>query len=624
MNENNEQILKQKLRKEDYTIIKNLNNVHLENFISDYIKLCNPSDVFVCDDSDERISFIRDEAVNTGEEKKLKMDGHTIHFDGIDDQARDKANTKYLVEADENFDKNLNQIERNQGIEEIKGIMNNIMNGHRMYIMFFCLGPQNSKFSIPCVQITDSAYIAHSEILLYRQGYKEFKRMNGSNNFFKFVHSEGELENGVSKNIDKRRVYIDIKNNLVYSVNTQYGGNTLGLKKLAMRLAINKGSNEGWLTEHMFLMGVNGPNGRKTYFTGAFPSACGKTSTSMIPGERIVGDDISYLRVIDGKIRAVNVEKGIFGIIAGINQKDDPVLWQVLNSPGEIIFSNILVTENNEPFWEGKSDTIPEKGVNFSGEWFKGKKDASGKEIPVSHKNARFTASLDSVPNVDENLHNPAGVVVGGIIYGGRDSDTSVPVEESFDWVHGIITKGASLESETTAATLGKIGIRKFNPMSNLDFLSIPIGKYIKNNLDFVKDVENPPKIFSVNYFLKDNNGDYLNDKWDKRVWLKWMELRCYNEVDAIKTPTGLIPKYSDLKKLFKELLSSEYSEESYIKQFTIRIPEQLNKLDRIMDIYKNKVSDTPDILFNVLEEQKQRLEKFRNELGDYISPLQL
>jgi phosphoenolpyruvate carboxykinase (GTP) len=218
-------------------------------------------------------------------------------------------------------------------------------------------------------------------------------------------------------------------------------------------------------------------------------------------------------------------------------------------------------------------------------------------------------------------MNDPEGVLVKGIIYGGRDSDTWVPVEEAFDWTHGIITKGAGLESETTAATLGQEGVRVFNPMSNLDFLSIPIGRYVQDNLNFGKSLSNPPRVFSVNYFLKDSNGNWLNHKNDKRIWLKWMELRVNDDAYAIKTPTGFIPKYEDLKRLFKEVYDKEYSEEDYVKQFTLRVPESLAKIDRLIKIYKTRVLDTPQIIFKVLEEQRERLEKAREELGDYIPP---
>jgi phosphoenolpyruvate carboxykinase (GTP) len=516
---------------------------------------------------------------------------------------------------------NINTRDKQKGLKEIYAILKGIMKGHTLFVQFFCLGPTNSEFSIPSVQLTDSSYVAHSQNLLYRPGYEEFKKLDKSEVFFKFLHSQGELESGVSKNIHQRRIYIDIEKDIIYSVNTQYGGNTIGHKKLAMRLAINRAYEESWLTEHMFLMGVHGPKGRVTYFTGAFPSLCGKTSTSMLKGETIVGDDIVYLRAKSGRIRAVNVEKGMFGIIQGINSKDDPTIWKALNSPGEIIFSNVIITKDKDVCWTGKNGEIPQKGFNHSGDWFLGKIDGDGNEIPLSHPNARFTLDMSLLENLDPEINNPEGVVVGGIIYGGRDSDTCLPVEQSFNWTHGIITKGASLESETTAAALGKRGVRKFNPMANLVFLSIPIGRYIENNLRVGASIKSPPVVFSVNYFLKDSQGKFMNDKADKLVWLKWMELRVYSEVDAIRIPTGYIPRYIDLKRLFKENLDKDYSKEDYTRQFTLRIPENLAKIERITKIYKHKVSDAPDILFKILVEQKERLEDVRLRYGDYVPP---
>ncbi|KPJ64302.1 phosphoenolpyruvate carboxykinase [candidate division WOR-1 bacterium DG_54_3] len=613
--------LQEKCGEKSYKKLLALKNSKLLDFVAKYVEHCNPSSVFVRTDSPEDAQYIRNKAIENGEEGKLATPGHTFHFDGFFDQARDKANTKYLLPPGVELGADIKAIDKTQGLSEINGMLKNIMAGKEMYVGFFCLGPTDSPFSIPAIQITDSSYVAHSEDILIREGYEVFKKLGGTNQFFKFVHSVGELEGGVSKNIDKRRVYIDLENGIVFSVNTQYAGNTVGLKKLAMRLAIKKASFEGWLTEHMFIMGVHGPKRRVSYFAGSFPSACGKTSTAMLEGETIIGDDIAYIRNIKGKIRAVNVECGMFGIIQDVNQKGDPLIWKALNSPGEVIFSNVLVTEEGVPYWLGDGRKTPEKGINYSGEWTIGKKDAQGQEITHSHKNARYTVRLSELKNCDPKANDPEGVELSGIIYGGRDSDTTVPVEQAFDWNHGILMKGATIESETTAATLGKEGVRKFNLMANIDFLSIPMGRYINNNCDLGNSVKKPPQIFSVNYFLRDKDGKYLNGVKDKHVWLKWMELRTHGDVSAIKTPTGYMPEYKDLKKLFKEVLGREYTKEDYIKQFTLRIPENLAKIKRIAEIYKTKVPDTPHILFEALEAQKQRLEIIKKNLGDYVSP---
>ena len=623
MPENFLELLKTKCGQDGLQRLTSLNNSKLINFIGKYVEHCNPDSVCICNDSDKDKFYIRNKALESKEEKSIATEGHTIHFDGANDQARDKANTKYLLAPDADLGASLNSTDREEGLNEVHEFLKDSMEGKEMKVLFFCLGPTNSEFSLPCVQITDSNYVAHSEYILYRRGYEQFKKIGDSDQFFKFVHAAGVLENGVSKNVDKRRVYIDLEEQTVYSTNTQYAGNTVGLKKLALRLAINKASKEGWLAEHMMLTGVHGPKGRKSYFTGAFPSACGKTSTAMLTGETIVGDDIAYLRKIDGNVNAVNVECGIFGIIRDVNAEDDPVIWNVLNSEGEVIVSNILIDERNQPHWLGDGRETPKKGVNYAGEWIEGK-NPDGKEIPFAHKNARYTVSLYDLENRDEQIDEPKGVELKGIIYGGRDSSNWPPVQQAFDWTQGVITMGASLESETTAATLGQEGVRQFSPMANLDFVSIPLGQYIINYLKFADGVKSIPAIFSVNYFLKDTEGKYLTGMDAKRVWIKWMELRANNDVDAIETPTGHIPIYSDLKELFGNVLNKNYTGDEYEQQFTIKIPANLEKIERIREIYTTKVSDTPDILFDVLAEQEQRLKSARAVYGNYISPNQI
>ncbi|MFC1480413.1 phosphoenolpyruvate carboxykinase (GTP) [Candidatus Omnitrophota bacterium] len=622
MKDKNMELLKKKCGEENFRKLTAIDNPMVHDFVAKYAALCNPASVFVRTDSKEDAEYIRAKALKNGEERPLKTEGHTIHFDGYYDQARDKANTKYLLRPDEVLGSDIRSEDREKGLKEVHALFENAMAGKEMYVCFFCKGPVNSVFSILAVQITDSSYVAHSEDRLFRPGYEQFIKNGESARFFRFLHSAGALENNVSRDVYKRRVYIDLSEEMVYSTNTQYAGNTVGLKKLAMRLAIKRASEEGWLTEHMFIMGVNGPGDkRRTYFTGSFPSACGKTATAMLEEETIVGDDIAYLRNINGKIRAVNVERGIFGIIRDVSESSDPSIYKALTSPGEIIFSNVLIDADNEPRWLGDGRPEPEKGLNFSGEWMSGKKGPDDNEVFPAHKNARYTIRLKDLENCDDNLENPEGIEVGGIIYGGRDSDTNVPVTQSFGWGHGILAQAATIESETTAATLGTEGVRTFNLMANLDFLSIPIGRYIQNNLDIVKGVEKAPHIFFVNYFLCGQDGKYLNGIKDKHVWLKWMELRVNGEADAIKTPVGFIPKYDDLALLFKKVLGKDYGKNEYEEQFKLRIPENIAKIERIKNIYHTKVFDTPHILMEALDDQRKRLEECRESCGDYVSP---
>ncbi len=611
MNEKYASILNEKLDAASLAKLTALDNEKLHEFVVDAIELCQPDTVLVCDDSSEDIAKIRQLAIDNREESSLATDGHTYHFDGPTDQGRDPKVTKYLLPKGVDLGKRFNCMDRDEGLAEIGSLFAGSMKGRTMYLRFLSLGPTNSDFGISCVQVTDSAYVCHSEDMLYRPGYEQFKKLGDSGEFFRFQHCTGTVDDRMTcTDIENKRVYIDIMEDMVFSCNTQYAGNTVGLKKLAPRLAIRKADREGWLAEHMFVMGVKGPGGRKTYFTGAYPSACGKTSTAMIPGETIIGDDLAYLREVDGEVRCVNAEAGIFGIIADVNAKDDPVIFDLLKQPGEVVFGNVLINDS-KPYWFGMGEDIPADGENFSGQW------TEGSDVPPSHKNARYTVRLADLANVDENWDNPQGVIVSGIMYGGRDSDTCIPVQESFDWIHGIVTMGASLESETTAATVGAEGVRKFDLMSIMQFVAIPLGKYIQNNLDFGPKLKKAPQIFGTNYFLKNAEGDYLNGKLDKAVWVKWMELRTHGEAEAITAPTGMLPKYEDLAKLFKQVLDKDYSQEDYVEQFTIRIPENLAKLQRVESVNRDDVADTPAAVVECIEARRQPLMSLQAEKGD-------
>jgi phosphoenolpyruvate carboxykinase (GTP) len=556
-------------------------------------------------------------ALKNKEETLLNLEGHTVHFDSPLDQARDKANTKYLLSKEVDWGLNINYILKDEGLPEIRSFLDGIMEGKEMLISFFSLGPTNSPFSLRAMQITDSAYVTHSEKILYRSGYEEFKRLDGSDDFFYFLHSAGRLVNNVTADIDKRRIYIDLEENRVYTVNNQYAGNSVGLKKLAFRLAIQKAQREGWLAEHMFLMGVRGKPGRTTYFTGAFPSACGKTSTAMLPGQSIVGDDIAYLRKIDGQIRAVNVEKGIFGIIQDVNPEDDPLIYEALTTPREVIFSNVLVNDGT-PYWLGMGQDPPAEGFNYSGEWHQGKKDENGKEIPFASKNARYTIAINELDNADPNLNEPLGVPVKAIVYGGRDSYTTVPIAESLTWEHGVFL-GATVESETTAATIGKEGVRTHDPMANKDFISVPLATYLENHIKFTQGLDEAPTIFATNYFLKNAEGKYLNGKLDKKVWILWAEGRVNGDYEAIETPIGRIPKYEDLKALFKAHLDSDYSEEEYNEQFSIRISKYLEKMDRMTQAFSH--IQMPPAFAAELENQIKRLQAAKAVYGEVATP---
>ncbi len=584
-----------------------LSNARVSAIVEEYVRICKPSSVTVIDDSAEDAELLRKKALENGEEHRLPMRGHTCHFDGPKDQARDKAHTKLLISNPIDFGFETSTLDRRTGLDEISRLLDGIMTGKEMFVRFCCLGPTQSPFSLLALQITDSAYVAHSEDLLYRRGYEAFRTAKNPDDFFVFVHSAGALENGVTKNVDQRRIYVDLEGNRVFSVNNQYAGNSVGLKKLAFRLAIARAHREGWLAEHMFLMGVHGPDNRVTYFSGAYPSACGKTSTAMIPGQSIVGDDIIYARVFGRKLRAVNVERGIFGIIENVNAQDDPEIFKVLTHEGECIFSNVLINEDGTPIWigSGLEDKAKAGAKHYLGSWSPDMKTPDGKPVAVSHKNARYTIWLEALENKDPALHDPDGVALSAIVYGGRDSDTSVPIAEALSWAHGVLL-GACIESETTAATIGQEGVRKHNPYANLDFMTLPLSQYVADHLILAQKLAETPKVFATNYFLRGKDGKFLNHKLDKKVWLLWAEARVHGEVDAIDTPIGRIPRYEDLRRLFKSALGREYAQREYDEQFTVRAQAYREKWNRMSAIFRNR--DMPEEFTRELQAQIDRL----------------
>ncbi len=618
-------LLSQKMSAASYQKLLALDNPKLFEFIGEYTALCEPDSVYMCDDSDEDAEYIRKNSLALKEEKPLTKAGHTIHYDGYNDQGRAPGATKNLVRKElVPLMGALLAKEREEGLADVMSVLKGIMKGKNALVKLSCEGPTHSPFSIACAQMTDSFYVSHSEELLYRRGYEHFRLMEAKDRFFRFVHSAGRLdENGNCIDLDKRRIYQDMEDYIVLSTNNQYAGNSVGLKKHAMRLAIKLAGTEGWLCEHMFVMTVpNEAKGRATHFCGAFPSACGKTATAMLPGEKIIGDDIAYFRNIDGEFRAVNVENGIFGIIKDVNAQDDPLIFKTLQTPGlEIIFSNVLTGPDNQPYWLGMGMEPPSHGFNYSGEWCKGKLDGDGKPVSFAHSNARYTLRLGYLENIDPAFNDKNGVLVRGIIYGGRDSDTSVPIEEATDWKSGIILKACTLESETTSATIGKEGVLAPQPMANLDFISYPIGAYIRNNIKFVEGIKEVPRIFTVNYFLKDEKGNFLTHKLAKKVWLHWAERRIHNEVDAYRTPLGFIPKYEDLKSLFLEIFQEDFSTELYRQLFKFRIDPWIAKLARAISFYQRTAPDCPEEYYGIWKSTLEELQHLKLKFGPFIEP---
>eukprot|EP00767_Chilomastix_cuspidata_P000955 gnl/Chilomastix_cuspidata/128.p1 GENE.gnl/Chilomastix_cuspidata/128~~gnl/Chilomastix_cuspidata/128.p1 ORF type:complete len:611 (-),score=311.63 gnl/Chilomastix_cuspidata/128:3147-4979(-) len=604
------------LSADNKAVIARLANPKFEAVLAKAIALFEPRDVLVCDDSEAMQKLIAERALAEREETKLATPGHTVHFDSPLDQARDKAHTATLLPPGQTLSRGLNVVEREAGLAEVQGYMKGSMRGRTMICAIYCLGPRSSVFSKAAVQFTDSFYVAHSQNILYRPGFENLATQADKDDFYYFFHSTGPHdEHGMPADIEHRRIYIDPTDFAVYSYANSYAGNCLACKKLALRLAIYQANQSDWLTEHMFLAGFRPPKGGPvTYIAGAYPSACGKTSTAMSNGSEIVGDDIVYIRNVDGTPKVVNIEQGCFGIIKDVCRADDPVIFEALTTPREIIYSNVLVGEDKKPYWTGMGEPAPSKGMNFQGPWEEGKG-------PMSHPNSRYTLRISELPNASSRLHDPEGVDLSAIFYGGRDASINVPVLESISWAHGVYM-GSCIESETTAATLGAAGVRASSPMANMDFLIVPLARYISNHLAFGARLgDKVPRVFGTNYFLRGEDGKFLNTKLDKQVWISWAVGRVRGQYGGVRTPIGVLPKYEDLRDEFARQFDGRvYTREEYDQQFSLRVGALLEKHARMGEQYAAEPS-MPAEWGTFHDEYRRLLEGIRAEHGDLVPP---
>jgi phosphoenolpyruvate carboxykinase (GTP) len=411
-----------------------------------------------------------------------------------------------------------------------------------------------------------------------------------------------------------------------------YAGNTLLLKKGNHRFAVDLVTyyrKEDQLSEHMFVTGMTGPDGRKTYFAGAAPSGCGKTTTAMV-GSDFIGDDLSQLWIAeDGTLRAINPEFGIFGIVRDVNRETDPYLMKCLREEGaEVIWSNVLIDADRVPHWEGNGEDHPDNGVNFQGKWWKGKTDGSGVPIPISNPNARCTLRNAFIGNYNNAAaEDPKGVQVQVLTYSGRDSDTMPPVWVAKNPNHGVVI-GASILSAATATEVGVTGVRR-QPWANEPFIPGPLADYMEAQFAFFNSdkLQSKPIIAGLNYFLthgaRGGQGtELLGEKRDVKVWLAWLELRVHGDVGAIETPIGYIPLYEDLKELFAGI-DKDYPLELYNKQFAFYIDNILGRIDLQEEAYR-KEKNVPAELFEVYEEQRAMLETLKAKYGAVVSVEQL
>ncbi len=600
--------------------------------IANAIAMCEPDRVFVNTGSPADKQRVRDLCIENGEEKKLPMAGHTIHYDLAAEQGRIIDRTFYIINPGEHVSSLANKMQRAQAMDVIEKNMVGIMQGKTMIIGFYMRGPVGAQASNPALEITSSAYVSHSAEILYRNSFAAFdKEVDRLGHFFCNIHSEGLNR---PEDLPDARVFMDRADQTTYSFKCTYAGNTLLLKKGNHRFAVDKAvyQNTGnELSEHMFITGIAGPNGRTTWCTGAAPSGCGKTTTAMA-GNYFVGDDLAQMwRAKDGTIRSINPECGIFGIVEDVNQEGDPQLMKLLRKPGtEIIWSNVLIDENGLPHWTGNGETPPTKGVNFQGPWEKGMLDANGKEVPISHPNARCTLSSEALAIYSESAEDPAGVETRIVTYSGRDSDTMPPVWAAKNADQGVVI-GACIVSAATATEVGAVGVKRA-PWANAPFIPGALADYMAaqfkffNHPDLAEDKK--PVMAGLNYFLTDaarggSSKKLLGEKRDVKVWLSWLERKVHNDVETIDTPIGYLPRYEDLKALFKELINKEYPKALYDRQFSLYIDNIIARIDLQREAY-GKEADIPSALFEVLKDQKQGLMALKEKYGAIVTPEQL
>jgi phosphoenolpyruvate carboxykinase (GTP) len=625
-------LFQERLDEEHLSRIRTLSHPEILIKIANAIAMCDPSRVYINTGSEADRLFIRQLALNKGEEAILPMEGHTIHYDLKEEQGRIIDRTFYIANPDEKISSLANKILRDDAIVDVREKMGGIMSGATMVVGLYIRGPVGAAASNPALEITSSAYVSHSAEILYRNAFSDFeKEVSRLGHFYTNIHSEGLNR---PEDLPNARVFMDRSHRTTYSFNCTYAGNTLLLKKGNHRFSVDKAVYEGGgkeLAEHMFITGISGPGGRVTWVAGAAPSGCGKTTTAMA-GNHFVGDDLAQMWIdSSGSVRSINPECGIFGIVEDVNWEGDPMLMDRLRNPGsEVIWSNVLVDENGIPHWSGNGEAQSTRGRNFQGPWKKGLTDPGGKEIPISHPNARCTISSTALANYSDKTEAPEGVETRVITYSGRDSDTMPPVWAAKNADHGVVI-GACIVSAATATEVGASGVKRA-PWANAPFIPGALGDYMKAQFDFFGSTAiadgKRPILAGLNYFLTHearggSSKKLLGEKKDVKVWLGWLERQAHGDVDAIETPIGFMPRYDDLKALFETLIDKPYPKTLYDQQFSLYVDNILARIDLQTAAY-GKEENIPGQLFDVLREQRDGLIALKTKFGSIVTPEQL
>ena len=531
------------------------NNKKVLDFINQTKELCQPDNIVWIDGSEEQLEALRKQAV---EEKILiklnqeKLPGCYLHRTTVNDVARVEGRTFICSKNKEDSAPINNWMETSEAFALMNDLFKGVMKGRTMYVIPYSMGAVGSKFSKIGIELTDSIYVVLNMAIMTRVG-KAVVDALGDGDFIKGLHSYAELSE------EKRYIMHFPEENTIMSINSNYGGNVLlGKKCFALRIASYLGKTEGWMAEHMLILGIKKPNGEKKYIAAAFPSACGKTNLAMLippkayleKGYEIecVGDDIAWIRVgEDGRLWAVNPENGFFGVAPGTNMKSNPNA--LLSTMKNTIFTNVVQNlDDNTVWWEGLDKNPPKNAIDWKGNpWNGDMKDAEGKAIKGAHPNSRFTAPVVNCPCVSDQFEAPNGVPLSAIVFGGRRAKTAPLVYQSKDWNNGVFV-GSIMASETTAAATGAVGVVRRDPMAMRPFVGYNMGDYFKHWIEMGDKIANKPKIFNVNWFRTDDNGNFIWPGFgDNMRVLEWIINRCEDKVDAVETPIGYVPNAEDI-----------------------------------------------------------------------------
>lgn len=576
-------------------------NKNLIHWIEECATLCVPQNIVWCDGSEEEQNVLIQSMTEQGELISLNPDhfpSSYLYRSHPNDVARDESKTFICCEHKSDSGPTNNWMSPQQAEQSIKPLFQNCMKQRTMYIIPYVMGPIDSPFSKVGIQITDSPYIVINMNIMARVGNDALKKLGNSHDYVKGMHGLGTLDP------NQRFIAHFTESNTIWSINSGYGGNALLSKKcFALRLASVMGKNEGWLAEHMLILGIRTPENKQHYVVAALPSSCGKTNLAMlqppysIKGYEIttVGDDIAWLRFDDqGVLRAINPEAGFFGVAPGTNTTTNPNAMNMIHR--NTIFTNVGLTDNRCPWWEGMSEP-PETAIDWQGTTW-----TPNNNTCAAHPNSRYTTPLTECPTLATTWDDPQGVPISAIIFGGRRAKLTPLIYQAYSWNHGVFI-GATMASETTAAATTPVGTIRRDPMAMRPFCGYHIGDYFNHWLDFGKNNQSPP-VFAVNWFRTNDNGQFLWPGFGEnfRV-LQWIIERCEGIAEAQETPIGMIPYASDI---FAEDLNVPHSIQQEL--LSVTPTHWLNECEDIDIFFQTVGSSLPSALIQEHQSLKGRL----------------